>query len=852
ALDSTHTHTHTHITNGRTDRRAAAQASTQRLSVPYSRYPSSASLRSARSHSPRPTAQRRAASLARTRRAPTLASLRSPVGPSWGAPCARCRAALPSWGRFAGSRSLLRVKAARSFLPFRQNKKPGRVGCLRFGVRESYRIDIVVLARVLWRWADVCRLRSCASDLEASSFELSHLPFPETMRRDGGDGPDELEHVVHTGLKVSGTPLETMLTAPALVAWQDEAMGQRRHLGCLTVNGVPRRVNFTLEVRFDVAKNSTLLLAFHMPVKLRPSRRESPKHMYLVIPSEQLRLSWAATNSSSDSIHSETRPCLEPDTPVIHIRLDLARPPAVAMPALRRKLQRPIVGAPSGLLSCLHSLTQTMQLDVYLSDADDQRTQACLAALAARMRLTPLATPALDLDATYSAGAGGIDLWNDYPCEPGIADAGKGPWNPLAPPPAYDEVVGVGAAAAEGACEEPKSSPSEKIVVGWGGAGSSSSDEGGRATRCSDVVRGVLPAEFARREGEGEGDGHGHGHGVRDAEEVAGADAAVEEQRDMQSQSQSQPPPARPRKRKASAALSDVDIDNTEKRDKYKHKDNNNADTDTNTDAAAGFGASNPSTDTDRIGYDKYTRSAAAFFVDAALAASATETDVATEESESPVVAQPQAHPRAASAPVEQQEHKHEHDHRPQPSPPPLHPAQPSTPSTPQTPYITDLTLLLLRAWSLDPAAHRDFLLPALLELGTLARSDDAEAFAALRGECVLRLVERGAVARARGGGAAGRLADQGGGGAARQGKGEEGAKAEEVVEELRSWLCEFVGRRADTVECVFEALVRVWGAVAAVQAEGMGMEEGPKWEVVRVWRAECLALGIVVGGGER
>ncbi|KAH7053179.1 hypothetical protein B0J12DRAFT_727454 [Macrophomina phaseolina] len=234
--------------------------------------------------------------------------------------------------------------------------------------------------------------------------------------------------------------LDEVIAEPVLVGWNDKESGRYQHLGRLSEAVLKNRGKLTLWVGVAKASEPGLLVNFHLPITTRPAQPKTRKDMYLVLPAERLHLdvSVVLPNEIPDTTRSQLQDNSQSSLSLVHVRIALGSSAYVVMPQLPRKLERPLAGAPSRLLSSLKVLTEVKEFDMYLRPGlvTDQ-----LKVVSARLAQEDFKTPGLDLHATYPGGLGGINLWDSYPCR--RIDSGKLAWNPLvedAPPP-YHAVV---------------------------------------------------------------------------------------------------------------------------------------------------------------------------------------------------------------------------------------------------------------------------------------------------------------------------------------------------------------------------------------------------------------------------
>ncbi|KAH7053486.1 hypothetical protein B0J12DRAFT_698667 [Macrophomina phaseolina] len=113
--------------------------------------------------------------------------------------------------------------------------------------------------------------------------------------------------------------------------------------------------------------------------------------------------------------------------------------PFVVMPSPRRKLQRPLTGAPAEIFHCLRSISDAKGLDVYVEH--DESTRDCLSQMSSTLQASAARTPSIDYRLVYDNGVHAVvNCWSEYPC---IGEGACPSWNPFAKeqPPGYAEAV---------------------------------------------------------------------------------------------------------------------------------------------------------------------------------------------------------------------------------------------------------------------------------------------------------------------------------------------------------------------------------------------------------------------------
>ncbi|KAF2136383.1 uncharacterized protein K452DRAFT_138061 [Aplosporella prunicola CBS 121167] len=235
---------------------------------------------------------------------------------------------------------------------------------------------------------------------------------------------------------------EWVTTEPVMAVWEDNAAGHDRYLGSLS--GRQSGVNFTMRIGFDPANNGKLLIAFHLPIKFRPSSSTKPKDIYLVLPAEFSQLSVEVTpvKSLSDSELTKAglvQSAINGPQNVLRGQWKMKQLGYTVMP--QGKLKADVRGTPLQLLKDLQALSSVNTFEIILNFSTHAQVQ--LIRIAEKMSSCTLATPELDLRSMYGR-PGTLNAWDQFGIEP--VDQAKSGLNPLVPEregvslPAYDHL----------------------------------------------------------------------------------------------------------------------------------------------------------------------------------------------------------------------------------------------------------------------------------------------------------------------------------------------------------------------------------------------------------------------------
>lgn len=213
----------------------------------------------------------------------------------------------------------------------------------------------------------------------------------------------------------------------AIVQWVDTATNENRHMGQLDPRQGATGADFSLCVAL---KGPELLVAFHLPIPLRPVPTKAPKHMYVVLPVESLVMGvFYATISSADiptMLRQELQKSdLQAGTTFLHVNLRLDQPPGVLM-HLPQPIKKPITGVPLELLSSLKSLSESRIFNLFLQDDDAISKQ--LFRICDIIHGREYKTPANQPGSKWAK-----DKWDAFPTQNGTLAT------PLCPPPLYNE-----------------------------------------------------------------------------------------------------------------------------------------------------------------------------------------------------------------------------------------------------------------------------------------------------------------------------------------------------------------------------------------------------------------------------
>lgn len=221
------------------------------------------------------------------------------------------------------------------------------------------------------------------------------------------------------------------------VVWHDSA-GNAQSLGQLSSHN--RKSRFTISIGYDVQKGR-LLIMLHLPISLRASSKTKPRDMFLVVPTESLKIGDAESAFpalSSDNVSKtlvdqlKNVPFAESNR-LLHIPFALSQPSNVVMP--KENYPSNVKGTPLKLLSSLKSLSESLSFDAYInfnSYAQLGLQQIC-------KTLDRCTTPTIDLDHMYGRG-GGLNLWQCQGLHKDTQEAAKVPnvLRDASPPPPYE------------------------------------------------------------------------------------------------------------------------------------------------------------------------------------------------------------------------------------------------------------------------------------------------------------------------------------------------------------------------------------------------------------------------------
>lgn len=200
---------------------------------------------------------------------------------------------------------------------------------------------------------------------------------------------------------------------------------RRQYLG--TLSNRNRTSRFRIAIGHDPASNK-LLIAFHLSFKLRSSTSAKPKHIFFIIPTDQLdvdrtRGAWNSavidTNGVSEATLEQLRRAgivesMSGDPPrILRIQLRLKFPGYAIMP--RATVGKAIEGTPLELLQNLQSLCEANCIDAYMRF--NVQTQIGLERMQQIRQQDVPSMPIINVESMYN-GLGAINVWHQY----GISD----------------------------------------------------------------------------------------------------------------------------------------------------------------------------------------------------------------------------------------------------------------------------------------------------------------------------------------------------------------------------------------------------------------------------------------------
>ncbi|KAF4537820.1 Uridylate kinase [Lasiodiplodia theobromae] len=237
----------------------------------------------------------------------------------------------------------------------------------------------------------------------------------------------------------------------AIVQWVDTATKESRHMGQLGPRQGATGADFSLCVGL---KGHELLVAFHLPVPLRPVPTKAPKPMYVVLPVESLVMGvFYATISSADipaMLREELQKSdLQAGTTFLHVNIRLDQPPGVLM-HLPQPIKKPITGVPLELLSSLKSLSESRIFNLCLQE--DKAISEQLFRICDIIHGRSYNTPANQLVSKWAK-----DKWDAFPTQNGTLAT------PLCLPPLCNENPPVSVPA----CQAPPEQALERRNIGF-------------------------------------------------------------------------------------------------------------------------------------------------------------------------------------------------------------------------------------------------------------------------------------------------------------------------------------------------------------------------------------------------
>lgn len=204
-----------------------------------------------------------------------------------------------------------------------------------------------------------------------------------------------------------------------MAIWRDKTDNSDsilRHLGNRTPHN-QEQSNIHIWVGED-AENNQLLIVLVIRIRLRASRKRSPRTMFLVIPSESLRID-TTTPTFGDLSQYDVPPslldhpsdkCSADSARILHIAcvLDHDQSSMAVMP--KAEYPGPVVGQPLLLLQSLKSLAEAHKFDVYLNY--NTYAHHHLGEIQSVLVQSNLCTPSIDLPSMYALRGGSVGNWS--------------------------------------------------------------------------------------------------------------------------------------------------------------------------------------------------------------------------------------------------------------------------------------------------------------------------------------------------------------------------------------------------------------------------------------------------------
>ncbi|KAH0363319.1 hypothetical protein KCU65_g7514, partial [Aureobasidium melanogenum] len=199
--------------------------------------------------------------------------------------------------------------------------------------------------------------------------------------------------------------------------WEEKELGKERHLGGpLPVHGNDSSLRFWFAINHD--KNETVVI-LTMSVKTRSKSKARPRSFFLVVPTEDLRLSSAIHDFQPIPLDSVPEALFERPadavsantTRILHVSFALGHKRTCGVVMNTRPYTSKLRGTPLALLDGLKSLSEARQFDLFMKFSS--YAQVGLQRFSRYMKQNvAFFTPHINLKNMYGSGwDGAFDLW---------------------------------------------------------------------------------------------------------------------------------------------------------------------------------------------------------------------------------------------------------------------------------------------------------------------------------------------------------------------------------------------------------------------------------------------------------
>lgn len=262
------------------------------------------------------------------------------------------------------------------------------------------------------------------------------------------------------------TRLRWAIKNHAVVAiWREKpevSCSNLRYLGNRTPHN-QEDTNFRIWIG-ENAKNRQLLVVLDIQIRLRASRKAHPRRMFLVVPSESLRIETAVLTYGELQKNDVPQSILETpgdlrsaeSTRVLCISFVLGHDESCKVVMPKAQCSRATKGQPLDLLLSLRSLSRAQKFDVYLNY--NTYAQQDLGELRNTLNKSNLFTPSIDLTSMYAGRGGKI---NDWPAQ-GLFEDNRTTSESKRRKTARDDDAGTGVVEQ---CPPPYSTSSGQVLV---------------------------------------------------------------------------------------------------------------------------------------------------------------------------------------------------------------------------------------------------------------------------------------------------------------------------------------------------------------------------------------------------